>query len=465
MINSWLTSYSSATPSAQKWISTMRAIWLSLVALFIFGIYSPACYAQIAGLTKTDLGSPTPAGTYTYSAGSYTIGGGAGTGGNGIGGTSDSFTFVNTSTTGNIEIIAKVASQTNTNSYAIAGLMIRDSLIATGANALVSVSPKNGVNFSTRLTDGGATTKTLGPSIASPVWLRLVLTDTSIAGFESSDGISWVLVGNCTLTMPTTFYVGFAVESAVSGTTSTAVFSSVDYMTSVPQRSANLVSWLRADANVVYNGSNQVSSWGDQSSNGYNATQSTSANQPTLVASAINGLPAISFNGTSSILQFPTGFANFSSGASIFIVTKPAATTSSSQFLNLGTGSSNDYNIGIQINSSTKAEYFVYNSAGTTATRVAYGTVIGTVAQLLDAVQSGTSATIWTNGLTGVNNASMNSIPTDTSGRTNNYLGQGSGGANYFSGYIAEVLIYNTALTTVQRQAVETYLINKYGLP
>jgi hypothetical protein len=39
-----------------------------------------------------------------------------------------------------------------------------------------------------------------------------------------------------------------------------------------------------------------------------------------------------------------------------------------------------------------------------------------------------------------------------------------SNASNLFSGDIAEVLIYNRALSTSERQQVEQYLLNQYGL-
>lgn len=137
---------------AFSWIYP-RELYAFLFLLFVIGICSPSASAQIAGMARTDIGSPSPTGTYSYSAPTYSVSGG----GIGIAGTSDSFTYVNTSTSGNIEIIARVASQTNPNNYAVAGLMMRDSLNANGANATIGVSPANGVNFTYRAAAGGTT--------------------------------------------------------------------------------------------------------------------------------------------------------------------------------------------------------------------------------------------------------------------------------------------------------------------
>ncbi len=68
---------------------------------------------------------------------------------------------------------------------------------------------------------------------------------------------------------------------------------------SIPQvTSGTLQVWLEASAGVVTNASGLVSNWMDQSGNGNDASQATSAEQPVLeYPKAIGGLPAIRFNG------------------------------------------------------------------------------------------------------------------------------------------------------------------------
>src|SRR5262249_49763985 len=74
-------------------------------------------------------------------AGSYSVGGS----GSDIFGTSDQFRFAYTTLTGDGTITARVVSQTNTNNAAKAGVMIRDTLAANAAEALVDVTPGAGV--------------------------------------------------------------------------------------------------------------------------------------------------------------------------------------------------------------------------------------------------------------------------------------------------------------------------------
>ena len=443
-------------------ISKYKRIDIKLFLSFAFiillsSVLMPSVHAQAVTWTQTDIGGTGATGTYSYSSGTYTIGG-AGTG---IGGTADSFSYVSTPTTGNIEMSAKVTSQTNTNNYAVSGLMMRDSLNANGAGAVIGVSPTNGVNFTYRTTDGAASTTILGPSVSAPVWLRLVHSGSSFAGYESSDGINWVLVGNVQITMPSSYYVGFAVSSNSYGNLSTAVFNSVAYMTSVPQRSANLITWLRADAGVTYN-SGQVSLWADQSGNGNNAGQATSADQPTLSTGAINGLPALSFNGSSQFLQFGSGFANFSSGASIFVVTNPATLGSYQTWVSFGNSGSNYLGLE-QTSTSGSVSFYTYSGSSSSAVTAA-SALSASQYQLVESVYNGTNtATIYNNGVQKGTGSSLLTAPT-TPPRTINYVGQFAGSGAYLNGQIAEILVYNTALSSVQRAAVESYIYSKYGI-
>lgn len=433
----------------------------AIAAIFILVSIAPACWASIPW-TQTDIGNTGASGTLNVSSGTYTIAGA----GSGIAaaGTSDSFSFVSTPASGNIELVTKLTSQTNTSPYAVAGLMIRDSLSATGSGAVVGVSPQNGINFTYRLTDGSTSNTTLGPSTAAPVYLRLVLSGTSLAGYQSSDGISWNLVGKCTITLPTNYYIGFAVSSNVSGTLSTAVFNNVTLMTNVPQRGANMQLWLRSDVGVTYSSGN-VSGWSDQSGNGNNAYQTVSGSQPTLATNAVNGLPAINFNGTSQTLSLNSAFSNFTAGATYFIVTKMTAATANASLINFGVSGSVGSSIGVYEYASTGEPMFsVINSAGTSQTYVAGTSAISTSQfQLLEAVQSSTTATLYVNGIQANQNTSMNSIPNTT--RNSNLIGNFSSAySDYYNGQIAEIIVYNAPMTSAQLISVQNYIYSKYGI-
>src|SRR3990172_6088908 len=68
-------------------------------------------------------------------------------------------------------------------------------------------------------------------------------------------------------------------------------------------RRATAQHWLKADAGVTLAGT-AVSQWADQSGNSRNATQGTASSQPTLVSNALNGKPALSFDGVNDFMTF-----------------------------------------------------------------------------------------------------------------------------------------------------------------
>jgi len=150
-------------------------------------------------------------GSSSYDAGSdtFTIQGG----GSGIGEYQDSFRFVYAPALGNSEIITHVVSQTNASSYAAAGVMMRETLDVDSAFAAITVSPSNGLIFTYRSAKSHDVGTVVGPNLCTPVWLRLVRSGTSFAGYESTDGENWVLAGKATFSMSNSFSAGMTVSS------------------------------------------------------------------------------------------------------------------------------------------------------------------------------------------------------------------------------------------------------------
>jgi regulation of enolase protein 1 (concanavalin A-like superfamily) len=432
------------------WTNPTALIWTNPSALF---------WTSSAPWTESWIGG---SGTYSSTGGTYTVGGT----GFGVTGVGDSLNFVNQAATGNIEIMAYV-SQTSSNAYAISGLMVRANLTSNDSQcALIGVSPQNGVNFSWRTADAVPAQTNLGPSLATPIWLRLVVSQTSVAGYESADGISWRLVGQATVSLPTDYYVGFASSSNSATAFNTSTFTNLSYLTNVVQRSANLVSWLRSDVGLVYNASNQVSLWPDQSSNGFNGAQSNSTNQPILVTNAVNGLPAVQFTpgGSGQFLQFPAGF-DFTAGLSLFVVLNPttmAANASILDFRNYTGGVSTDEFGLSELATSGGAIFYAYSgsvaSSGSFATALTANTF-----QLLEAVYDGVSSvSVYKNGTLIGTQGSLQTLANVV--RNNNFIGESGNGANFFTGEIAEILIFNTNLNSTARAAVESYLLAKFAV-
>jgi regulation of enolase protein 1 (concanavalin A-like superfamily) len=176
-----------------------------------------------AGQRSIDIGSPTPAGSASYSSGTYTIK----AGGTDIWSAADQFHFVYQPMAGNAEIVARVASITNTHAWAKAGVMIREALTAHSRHATMFASVSKGYAFQRRPDTGGLSVHTSGGSGAPPGWVRLVRTGDRFDAYRSADGVSWTAVGSDTIPMANTVYVGLAVTSHNTITTATSVITNV----------------------------------------------------------------------------------------------------------------------------------------------------------------------------------------------------------------------------------------------
>ncbi len=212
--------------------------YYQVVALNLAGGSGPSNTAQGAVLTQlpppwtdADIGSPALAGSGWFSGGALTTSGS----GADIWNASDQFNFAYQTLTGDGSIIARVTSQGNTDPWAKAGVMIRNTLDASSAFADLILSPGNGAAFQYRPTAGGTPTNDDVGGYAVPDWVELVRSGNTLTGYVSTDGINWTQVGSTTIAMNAQVFVGLAVTSHNAGSISTATFDDIAIDTATPQ--------------------------------------------------------------------------------------------------------------------------------------------------------------------------------------------------------------------------------------
>jgi hypothetical protein len=202
--------------------SSIDGVWQSRD--YTYRAYLAAGVLPSPWLTR-DIGKVGLAGSASYSAGTFTARGA----GHDIWGSADAFRFVYRSWRGDGEIVARVVNLENTDPWAKAGVMIRNTDAASAAHASMLITPANGVNFTRRTTAGGST----GPVAAggagprAPYWVRIVRRGSTFIGYVSSDGLTWVQKGSSTISMGNTVLVGLAVTSHNTMVRATATFDSV----------------------------------------------------------------------------------------------------------------------------------------------------------------------------------------------------------------------------------------------
>ena len=185
--------------------------------------------------SAADIGSPQIAGRSTYSSGTFTIT----ASGSDIWGTSDQFHFVYQPVTGDVEIVARIASiTTQTHRWAKTGVMIRESLTAQSPHAMMVGSAAAGYAFQRRTQTAGSSDSTAGPASSPPGWVRLVRKGDLFSAYYSTNGVNWQLVGSDTIPMADTVYVGLPMTSHSKTVAATGTLDSVKVTAASPAEPA-----------------------------------------------------------------------------------------------------------------------------------------------------------------------------------------------------------------------------------
>src|SRR4051812_35432087 len=176
-----------------------------------------------AGWQAQDIGAVGSTGSSLYTAGLYAASGS----GSDIWDGADAFRFIYRSLTGDGELVARVVSLDNTDAWAKAGVMIRETLTADSKFAMTVVTPSNGTSFQHRAQTGQGCALAWGPSHGAPYWVRIVRQGNTLTGTASADGSSWTSIGSQTIAMAATAYIGLCVTAHNNAAVAAATFDSV----------------------------------------------------------------------------------------------------------------------------------------------------------------------------------------------------------------------------------------------
>ena len=162
-----------------------------------------------------------PVGTYTMTAS-----------GADIWNESDEFHYAYKTLTGIGTMVAKVESIDNTNAWAKAGVMIRETLDPGSVHATMVVTPGNGVSFQRRpMTDAASTSanSATGGSEFAPYWIKIERDQSgNFKAYSSTNGSAWTMLGTPeNIQMGSNVYIGLAVTSHDAALTCQAIFSNV----------------------------------------------------------------------------------------------------------------------------------------------------------------------------------------------------------------------------------------------
>jgi len=156
---------------------------------------------------------------------------------------SDQFHFAYKTLTGPGSVVARIDSITNTNPWAKAGVMIRETLDRGSKHALVCVTSGNGVAYQSRSDTNGTSIDVHQTGITPPRWVKLERdAQGNLTAAHSHDGTTWQSVAGAVarnIPMNPDVYIGLALTSINNLETCQAVFSNVTITGDVASQWAN----------------------------------------------------------------------------------------------------------------------------------------------------------------------------------------------------------------------------------
>lgn len=240
--------------------------------------------------------------------------------------------------------------------------------------------------------------------------------------------------------------------------------------------------WLSADTGITQSAGN-VTAWADQSVYNNHATTRGGVNAPTFQTnvSALNGKPAVHFDGAAGLIPARLDRHQGLSAQSYFGVgvTEAAPTTSQSfyWFSTTSAGATrSNFQIGdngFPIVASGSALGPINFSGRTLDSEGSIGQVLGgTVTIGTGFLASGTTdylnqtVKIYQDTSPTVVATNFQSVgPMSSGAAADACIGCAGAWGRYFSGSIGEMIIYHSLLTDVERQLIENYLKSKYHTP
>jgi hypothetical protein len=227
----------------------------------------------------------------------------------------------------------------------------------------------------------------------------------------------------------------------------------------VPTDLYNTALWLDAsDSSTITLSGNNVIQWNDKSGSGLNVFKNISSPSPTYVTNVLNSKPVVNFVVGQFLetlsLNPSSTFTTDGIDSTIFLIT-----------IMKGDGVNNLSSYGLSITDNNyvlRAPWSESSKILDIGDRLNFNNNLNNQIVLFSIGRNGTNMFFYNNGsLIGLNtNSPLSSIVTNITQK----LLIGSSVANSYDGYLAEFIIFKTALSTDERQKVEGYLAWKWGL-
>lgn len=286
-------------------------------------------------------------------------------------------------------------------------------------------------------------------------------------------GDNWTLdlsAGVQTLAYETSYDVVATTNGTITDATTNEITTGSEISSIVPDAGTSLQIWYDGSDITQFQPTNPangsgITQWNDKSSFAHNAnpTQTGPTARPTYQTGVLNGLSVVRFDGVDECLDVnPSVWLQNKQGMTVFVVAKASAPASGKQ--TLITTDQGDLDIFIDV-----AGNWVVGAAGgveakTTPTPITADTDFHIHTLCFDGQQTGTNRLKYNYDKV-AQTMTFNGTPSNVTNVTNNAIIFGcSNGTEFFTGDIAEVLVFNRALTATEVADVEEYLNTHWAL-
>jgi Concanavalin A-like lectin/glucanases superfamily/F5/8 type C domain len=168
-----------------------------------------------------------------------------------IWGTADEFRYAYKTLSGDGSIVVRVDVVSDSNAWAKAGVMIRETLEAGSTHAMAVVTPSSGVSFQRRPEADATSQSTTQSGLMAPYWVKLTREGNTFTAQRSEDGVTWVSItddaaaSTAEIPMGSNVFIGLALTSHDASIETGAQFSNASTTGNITGQ------WQTADIGVA----------------------------------------------------------------------------------------------------------------------------------------------------------------------------------------------------------------------
>jgi len=233
-----------------------------------------------------------------------------------------------------------------------------------------------------------------------------------------------------------------------------------------PNKIAGLKLWLDAsDLGTIIESGGLVSEWNDKSINGINAVQLTGTSQPVTGTRTINGHNVMDFDGANDLMALDSQPITDTQARSLFIVGFADNSVSQNFLVSLSDtgGPGGLYRITAEIGVRISGANRLFTADAVESGQAAIITATNEANSNIELNVS--NFQIYKNGVLLTGGTSTNPTTAVNTNAGTAAIGDDAGGTNsLLDGVLAQLIIYDRVPSTFERQRVETYLANKWGI-